>query len=818
MNESPARRGALLRSAGVSAAYLISFYCLAKFSTLFALKAGDILWYGPAGLSLYWLLEFGLGYTPLVLLAEFLFSWYVTERGTPAAALAFHAASVAAVIAVSAAWLRRRLDLNWKRWSLREVTLLVIAILSAGLLTTGLTVASGVLFGRFPHHRMLNRILDWWSGYVLAALNLVPFLVVNVRPLLKALSQKLRNRQFHPRAFHFPIDSYRTAATVLPQAASIILTLWLVFSRPLGLSFARYLCFLSMIWIILTRNFPGATLSTLTFSLGALILFVPFQNVMDKGSFQFFVLTLTLSGLFLGILIRDRLRSIEERQKNLRESEERYRKLVDLAPDAIIIHSDETVVFLNSAAVRLLGAAGPEQIIGRSALAYVHPDSQPIVRKRWLQLTIEKAEVPLIEEKYLRFDGTTIDVEVAAIALTFAGRPSVQLIARDITARKRAEEELLRARKLESVGLLAGGIAHDFNNLLTAILGNLSLVETLAADRPELAAYLTGAEKASLRARDLTQQLLTFSKGGAPVRKPTSIADAIKESAGFSLSGTNVKCEFNFPDNLWPAEVDEGQISQVMSNLIVNAYQAMPQGGTIRVRAENMTLEPQAELHLRPGRYIQIEVNDQGVGIPHDALANIFDPYFTTKEKGRGLGLATVYSIVKNHEGHIEVKSEVGLGTTFRIFLPAADAKAVASSDSEHGVHSGQGRILVMDDEELVREVAADMLRHLGYIVETAAEGASGVARYRQASETGEPFAAVLMDLTVPGGMGGLEMLKALKALNPNVKAIVSSGYSNDPVMSGYRAFGFQGRIVKPYTIANFSRVFQEVLEKPKPA
>lgn len=388
-------------------------------------------------------------------------------------------------------------------------------------------------------------------------------------------------------------------------------------------------------------------------------------------------------------------------------------------------------------------------------------------------------------------------------------------ILQDITERKRMEDKLLKARKLESVGILAGGIAHDFNNLLTAILGNVSLAKTLASPQSKIYKRLTEAEKASMRAQELTQQLLTFSKGGAPITQSEDIRELLKETALFVLLGSNVRCEFNVPDDLWRVDVDKGQFSQVIQNLTINANQAMPEGGIITIRANNCTNDAALKnliIPLQKGNYVRISIDDQGCGIPKAYLEKIFDPYFTTKQEGSGLGLATAYSIVEKHKGAITVDSQIGKGTTFTIYLPASKQPVPANSQvSFDEIFTGQGRILIMDDEEIVKEVTGEILVEMGYEVDFADEGCEAIQQYKCAKESNNPYAAVIMDLTIPGGMGGEEAIQQLREYDPAVKAIVSSGYSNDPIMSDYQTYGFCGVICKPYTYEELGKALQRV-------
>lgn len=386
------------------------------------------------------------------------------------------------------------------------------------------------------------------------------------------------------------------------------------------------------------------------------------------------------------------------------------------------------------------------------------------------------------------------------------------LVFRDITQKQKMEEDLLRTSKLEAVGLLAGGIAHDFNNILTAILGNLSLVKMSIGVKDPLYKRVNDAEIASLRARNLAQQLLTFAKGGAPIKKTVSVKEFLDESIRFVLRGSNVGVEFFISDDLWPVEIDEGQISQVLHNLVINAQQAMPEGGIMEVRAENV-LAPEMEkrLPLPPGRYVRIAIRDFGIGIPKEHLSRIFDPYFTTKQKGSGLGLPTSYSIIKKHDGYMTVDSQLGKGSTFSIYLPAS-SREIEPERQPEAHFRGRGRILIMDDEQAVREVAGEILTFLGYQVGYAEEGAEAIARYQEASASGEPFDLVIMDLTIPGKMGGKEAIQRLLEIDPHVKVVVSSGYSNDPIMADYPKYGFRGVIAKPYQIEALSRTVHKVI------
>ncbi|HLW34341.1 MAG TPA: CHASE3 domain-containing protein [Chthoniobacterales bacterium] len=395
----------------------------------------------------------------------------------------------------------------------------------------------------------------------------------------------------------------------------------------------------------------------------------------------------------------------------------------------------------------------------------------------------------------------------------------VVLVFRDITDRQRAEAESRKAETLEQLGLLAGGIAHDFNNLLTAIIGNISLASLLLPPDDEMASRLDDAKNASMRARDLAQQLLTFARGGAPIKKTASIGKLIQDTVSFSLRGSRNRSEFDFSPDVAPAEIDAGQISQVVANLVVNADQAMPNGGTLYVNCDNFCYDTNDAVipDLAPGDYVRIRIRDEGVGIPEKYIKRIFDPYFTTKAKGNGLGLATAYSIIKNHSGLLTVESEVHVGTTFTIYLPAAPAmeqeQPVEAPVKVTQEIKGTGRVLVVDDEDAIRDLVEFTLTRLGYEVSQAATALLGVELYQQRLRAGKRFDLVILDLTLPGGMGGKEALKKLIEIDPTVNAIVSSGYATDATMSRYQDFGFRGVIAKPYEAAELGKIVHETIE-----
>ncbi len=505
-------------------------------------------------------------------------------------------------------------------------------------------------------------------------------------------------------------------------------------------------------------------------------------------------------------------------ERALRDSEARYRELFENAVGGVYRLSPEgRFITVNPALARLYGFDSPVEMLEwnereRGGIAYADAEEH----RRFVELITRHGKVENFESRIIDRHGHTLWLSETSRAvrdeegrlLYYEGFVS------DITARRRLEAELLRASKLEAVGILAGGIAHDFNNILTVVLGNVTLAEMDTATDSSVRRMLHDAKRATLRARDLTQQLLTFAKGGEPVRAAIALPDLLRESAEFAMHGAKSRCEVDAPASLWPANADKGQIGQVVQNLVINAVQAMPEGGLIRIAAANTRLAAGAVSNLPAGDYVKITVADNGTGIAPEHVAKIFDPYFTTKQQGSGLGLATVYSILRKHQGHIEVESQLGRGTTFTLWLPAAQHTEAATPAEPVPEAPLRARVLFMDDEEPIREMAQVFIQRLGAEFTGAADGAAAIEAYVQARDAGRPFDVVVMDLTVPGGMGGREAMQKLIAIDPQVRAIVSSGYSRDPVLGSYRQHGFCGILPKPYGLDQLRKVLAEVVNR----
>jgi len=355
--------------------------------------------------------------------------------------------------------------------------------------------------------------------------------------------------------------------------------------------------------------------------------------------------------------------------------------------------------------------------------------------------------------------------------------------------KRKMDEVIRRNERLESLGLLAGGIAHDFNNLLAGVFSYIGLAREYGKDNPNVRECLDKALQVHGQAKALTQQLLTFSHGGAPVKLLTPIADLLCDHISFALSGTNVKPEFFLPVDLWQCDVDAGQLGDVIHNIVLNAQQAMPEGGTLRIVAENIDMKEQSQ-SLTVGKFVRIAIRDSGSGISAQHIGKVFDPFFSTKQKGSGLGLSIAYSVVRKHGGHIEIESEVGRGTEVRIFLPASITSFVQPAPLS-GLSARTGaKVLLMDDEEFLLDAIGSVIRSFGYSVETALDGKSAIDKYKTALSSGSRFDAIILDLTIPGGMGGKQVMREIRCIDSKVCAIATSGYSDDPVIAEPGRFG----------------------------
>jgi len=488
-------------------------------------------------------------------------------------------------------------------------------------------------------------------------------------------------------------------------------------------------------------------------------------------------------------------------EEALKESEERFRLVFNNIASGILVTTFEgKIIMANPTALSLFGLSS--KAVGDELGNWVTPAEELLTKE---QLGRRHAvELQIADNRKLLFGFSNIKLELQ-------DGEGLITIFQDLTDIKRSEEEHIKASKIESLGIMAGGIAHDFNNILTAIMIDASYAKSIRINE-EVFHVLSDIETAALRARGLTQQLLTFSKGGTPVRKPVDFRNLIEESISLSMKGTNVESDLTFSENLKAADIDPDQILQVINNLIINACQAMPGGGTIKINADNFVKDKENSTPLEKGDYIRLIIEDHGAGISKDHLTKIFDPYFTTKSEGSGLGLSTAYSIIKNHGGLITVESKAGKGTSFTIYIPASE-KDVSIGDSEESLVKGEGRILLVDDEEIILKSAGRMLQSIGYEVTQAQNGNQAVDLYLKAKESGRPIDIVIIDMIMPGGMDGKELIHKLKEIDSHVKAVVSSGYSHGQIMSDYESYGFSGVASKPYHSRELSELLSGLIK-----
>lgn len=510
-------------------------------------------------------------------------------------------------------------------------------------------------------------------------------------------------------------------------------------------------------------------------------------------------------------------RDITERkrmEKALQESEELYRTSLESSSDGIAIVHEGRYVYVNQPFLDKIGRRRDE-IVGKTRGKFIHPDDQAAFMDYVDKITRGLPTPKQVEIRVLLPDGTFINAEVSMVRVTYKGNRCNLAYLRDITDRKRAEAEHLKVQKLESVGTLAAGIAHDFNNLLAVIQGYIELLKMDIPPGEKVQNRLRATEKAISQATELTNRLLVFSKGGEPVKQVLDVSDLIKDAVLRILGASPVEKRFHLDRDLWPVEVDERQIHQVIRNLAINAAEAMPEGGRLAIRAENTMVKVQDKLPIRPGAYIRISVEDTGKGIPTDELPLIFDPYFSTKQrgaqKGMGLGLSVCHSVVTKHNGCITLESKEGRGSTFRVYLPAAVSVTLPSDERPpEGLSGAKGRILVMDDEAMIRDMLKELLTAMGYEVETTSDGLAAIDLYIRATESQRPYRMVILDLMVPGGLGGEPTMERLRAIDPGVRGIILSGYSDDPVIQDYAQYGFVEALTKPFSL----KALQDVLEK----
>ncbi len=505
----------------------------------------------------------------------------------------------------------------------------------------------------------------------------------------------------------------------------------------------------------------------------------------------------------------------------IRRAERLFTDMVKHTRIGLFIIQDGRIVLVNPQFEKSSGYKNQE-LVGKESLFLVHPDDREIVHRYAIDMLKGKRSVPY-EYRAVRKDGEIRWIMESVTSIMYEGKRAVFGNHIDITDKKHMEQDLLRIQKLESLGTLAGGLSHDFNNILTTIMGNISLAKIDIEPDTRLYKLLDEAESATYRAKELTNRFTTFSEGGYGIRKSISIGDIIKDAIDITLSGSNINTDVSIPPNIWHVDVDPNQMIQVINNLLLNAKESMEnRPGTVRITAENVHIEEDSPYPLRPGRYVKVSISDEGKGIPEIHLSRIFDPYFSTKkrgtQKGMGLGLTLVHSIIKRHGGYVYVESKYKYGSTFSFFLPASrnkkdgTLKDIMESRSSTTSEGKQLRVLIMDDEIMIRRLAKEMLIHMGYDVETAKNGEEAIELYKKSKMENREFDLIILDLTVKGGMGGKEAIREIRNINPDVIAIVTSGYSNDPVLTDYNEYGFNAAIAKPFTISTLKAEIEKIL------
>jgi PAS domain S-box-containing protein len=502
-----------------------------------------------------------------------------------------------------------------------------------------------------------------------------------------------------------------------------------------------------------------------------------------------------------------------EAEKKVIESRSQYISTINAMEEMIhVVDPDLYIILCNNTCLNVVRGFLKDFIIGNTRLPDLFSFLDQEVYNEYRR--VFETGKPVITEDQNIIGRETFYTETRKIPVFRNEKVEfVVTIMRDVTEKKKLEQSQLRAEIADSVSLLAGGIAHDYNNLLTTILGNIVLAKTYYSNKALYNESLSEAESAGLQARDLTQQLLTFSRKGTLEKEAGDLSRLLKKSVSFFLSGSNVKCELMLPDDLYHTLFNKQQIARVFQNLLLNAKQAMPDGGVLSILAHNRIVEKSKDSMLSPGKYIEISFIDQGIGIPEDIIPKIFNPYFTTKKSGSGLGLATAYSIMKNHGGILEVASKVGRGTTVRMYLPVSELDEYGDKHRvTRGLRKGKGTILVMDDEKHVRDTFKRLLEHLGYSVVATEDGEKAVAIYTRALKAGRKFDLVLLDYTIQGGVNGGEVFRELCQCDPGVKALIVSGYGSQMDVSGLMDMGLKGIVKKPFDIADLSELLEKIL------
>ena len=539
------------------------------------------------------------------------------------------------------------------------------------------------------------------------------------------------------------------------------------------------------------------------------------ERALEAGANDYLIKPLDPARLNVRLSVAERrIRALAERNQARTELQEAVGKMTDILEKTsdgfFAVDRDWKFTFVNRQAEKLLDRHR-EDLIGKDFWVELPEFTRDAFEKNYRRAMSEQVAI--------EFEASDPSGKVWFELLAYPSGGGVSVFLRNVTDRKRVEEERLTTDKLESLGTLAGGIAHDLNNLLTVISGNIGLAQIETPGNPaNLLSFLSRAGEAAQHAAQLSNQLLTFSKGGTPLKRVVSISDLVTQAAEFALHGSNLRSDLDIQASLWRSAVDPAQIEQVINALVINAREAMPRGGIVRVSARNLEIDANSGLPIRPGRYVKVQVADNGGGIEKRLVTKIFDPYFTTKSTGTGLGLSISYSVVKKHGGLLHLEHTSADGSTFTFYLPAIDSEPpVPEPTLENEIFSfNHQRVLVMDDEAAIRDLTSELLGTLGYKVTTVPDGAEALKKYKLAMRTGETFQAVILDATIRGGMGGVATMERLRDLDPNVTAIICSGYSDDAALAEFLAYGFRAALPKPFTRHELANVLQRAFEPGK--
>ncbi len=541
------------------------------------------------------------------------------------------------------------------------------------------------------------------------------------------------------------------------------------------------------------------------------------EQALAAGANDYLTKPLDARRLNVRLSVAERhIQELQERNQSrvaLQESARRMSDILEKTSDGFFaVDPNWNFTYLNAEAEQMLGARR-ETLLGQNLWEKFPGLSGTIFEENYRKIMHEQVAI--------EFEALDPKKKSWFEVNSYPSGGGISVFFRDISERKRAEDERLTTSKLESLGTLAGGIAHDLNNILTVISGNIGLAQLEApGNSGNLLNYLGRAGQAAQHAARLSSQLLTFSKGGAPLKKVSSIAQLLQHAVDFCLHGSKLRASIEIEDHLGKAEIDAGQIQQVINAIILNAREAMPNGGCIEICAENLQLGAESGLALSPGRYIKVAISDHGPGVPSDLGGKIFDPYFTTKPTSSGLGLAISYSIIRKHGGLLHLEKNSAAGATFAFYLPAATGKVVTDlfQPNDHCLGCNQQRILVMDDESAIRELTSELLASMGYEVTAVPDGSEAVRLYERAARKGERFRAVILDATVRGGLGGVETIERLRHIDPEVNAIICSGYSDEAALSEFLSYGFRGALPKPFTRRELADALDKALLETKPA